>query len=136
VNYKETLKEAEFFMEKTNIRDLCTNFCKGKCCARCYASEDSCKGEERRLSCSVWLCGELKDILQPELNNYYGIIDRIEEGLVKAGQKCNIYHNRPPQNLKDKFLFQKEELFTNEEKIEAIRRKVYSLICLFNKMRG
>lgn len=133
MDYKETLKEVESFMEKTEIREFCTNFCKGVCCLRCYTSENSCKGEERRLSCSVWLCNDIRDILKPELDAYYRIMKSVEKELEKAGQNGDVFYTRPSNKVKDRFFFPKEELFTNPEKIAAIRYKVNSLMGLCRK---
>ena len=64
MDYKEALNKVESFMIKSGIRGFCTDICHGSCCGNCYLSENAChKNEGRRLSCSVFICWNLSDLL-------------------------------------------------------------------------
>jgi len=58
MDYYETLKIVENFMEKSGIRKFCSEICEGQCCGSCYTSDRAChKNEGRRLACSTYFCG-------------------------------------------------------------------------------
>lgn len=61
IGYKETLELVEEFMINSHIRKYCSEICKGKCCENCYKTNpQSCRHHEgRRLSCSIFLCGDI-----------------------------------------------------------------------------
>jgi len=63
-SYAKALNKIEEFMQKSGIREICSNLCIGKCCGKCYESEKAChKNEGRRLACSFYICHPLKELL-------------------------------------------------------------------------
>lgn len=126
-NYDESLKLVEQFMIETGIRKFCSKYCKGKCCFDCYDSDNSCiKNEGRRLSCSIWVCNELLDLVFNSRDRMRILIvkDKIEL-MLKNQINSNIYFTPHVKKVKRNFLIDKKILnLLNRLDIKEIKKKV------------
>jgi len=61
--YTQALNIIEDFMVKNNIRQFCSEYCIGHCCASCRDMACLVSKKERRITCSSFLCGELCAII-------------------------------------------------------------------------
>lgn len=126
-NYDESLKLVEQFMMESGIRNFCGKYCKGKCCFDCYDSDNSCiKNEGRRLSCSIWVCNELLDLVFNSRDRMRILIvkDKIEL-MLKNQINSNIYFTPHVKKVKRNFLIDKKILnLLNRFDIKEIKKKV------------
>ena len=130
MNYEEALNKVEYFMNKSGIREFCSETCQGWCCGSCHLSENAChKNEGRRISCSIFLCMELRDLLfnPAEMNEYLEMEKMINHELHKP-LPGSIYFTPHTKEVRDKFLI--EDQFLNIlDKIDlmGIKNKLRSL---------
>ena len=108
ITYKEFRNKVERFMKKTEIRDFCREYCKGKCC--CNVKKKcgrSCEKGKMPITCSLFICEDLANLLglkkyyilaekiiwkQPEENRWKPIkikIEKEEEDLLKLLKRLN-----------------------------------------------
>jgi len=138
MNYEETLNKVENFMVKSGIREFCTEVCQGYCCGNCYNSKNAChRNEGRRLSCSVFLCANLRNLIFSSHANMKAyiemervIIHKLSEILV-AGKNpyidiCRHPHNKESRNKfsidgKSLDILDKINLEEIKNKLRAIR---------------
>ena len=146
MNYEETLNKVECFMDKSGIREFCSDVCQGYCCGNCYLSENAChKNEGRRLSCSVFICGNLSDLLfNSEYKEAYAEMEnmiihklRISSDKVNGKnrvpdswiyQKIYMYYRPHSKKMRDEFLI--EDKFLNildKIDISMVKRKLTSI---------
>lgn len=131
LTYNEALSKIENFMISTGIRKFCSDSCKGKCCLGCYDSEKSCvKNEGRRLSCSIWVCNEMLNLVFNDRDKLRMTIlkDKIEQ-ILEYWMPKNIYLN--PHDKKyviDKFKINEKFVdLINLIDIKNVKSKVISL---------
>lgn len=94
LSYYEALSVVEEFMKKSGIRDYCGKVCKGHCCgiprgvenARKYVGNGircstGCDEDNRKLTCSVFMCHPLLRIIftEGQAHKYHDLKERIEE---------------------------------------------------------
>ena len=116
MNYEEALNKVESFMVKSGIREFCSDVCQGYCCNGCYTSKHAChKSDGRRLSCSVFICMSLRNILfnSTDMESYMEMEKMVMNGLSKASGKkwINIYYYPHSKKMRDEFLI--EDKFLN-----------------------
>lgn len=77
LTYQETLNIIEKFMINSDIRQYCTDICKGQCCLGCYKDNpNACHRQEgRRLACSIYTCYGLKNQFSKEVIKILSKID-------------------------------------------------------------
>ena len=110
-SYTKALDKIEEFMQKSGIRNICSNFCIGRCCGHCYKSEKAChKNEGRRLACSFYICSELRQLLFTEYEDkVFGDINRIVSDKIRDSMPgytvgySSIYFTINSQSARDKF---------------------------------
>jgi len=129
--YRETMKIVEKFMENTGIRELCTSYCKGRCCMSGDCVKPCIYSKRRRLACSSFICYDLYHLLfdQLETNIYLDVHDRIEDELGEAGQDCHDVFFKPyPLKVREAFKIPKRILDTlNRINAGGIASKSYYL---------
>lgn len=114
LNYEQTLELVEQFMERSGIREFCTDICQGSCCGGCYEKSDSAchKHEGRRLSCSVYICMPAQRVprrIQKMFRLFYKAGELIKEEIRRiTKQFCgepyhNMYYKTPPPELFTEF---------------------------------
>ncbi len=82
MNYLSVLEKVNYFMNKSGIRDYCKKECFGHCCGSSNEFAKKCNSEIRckdKLSCSIFICQELRDIILPILGPKYDKIASIRE---------------------------------------------------------
>jgi len=126
MDYEEALNKVEYFMNKSGIRDFCTDTCQGFCCGSCYTSKNACyRNEGRRLSCSVFLCQNLKDLLfnSVEMTSYLEMDETINYELAKLMPgHINIYYKPHTKEVRDKFYIEDRSLDILD-KIDTVKIK-------------
>jgi len=116
LTYEEALNKIESFMIESGIRDFCTEECQGYCCQKCFMSRKAChRNEKRRLSCSFYLCYNLRDLVftAAEQRVYekanMAIKIKLTE-LMEYGSLGNIYFDVHDENIKEQFSIDKPVL--------------------------
>lgn len=132
MNYEETLNKVESFMVSSGIRDFCTETCQGYCCDKCYTSKNAChKNEGRRLSCSVFICLNLRDIIFSRKENeaYMEVKKMIEHKFTEFGISFgSIYFYPHSKRVRDKFLIEDGSLdLLNEINISEVKNKLRAI---------
>ena len=130
LTYEETLNKVETFMVKSGIREFCTEVCQGHCCDGCYNSKNAChRNEGRRLSCSVFLCMNLRDLIfdTVDIEAYTEMDNAITYKLskiiaIEKGTSANIYYSPHTKEIRDKF-FIEDEFLNVLDKIDLTRIK-------------
>lgn len=119
LTYGETIDLVEKFMIAAEIRRYCTDICKGSCCASCYKdNKEAChKQEGRRLSCSIFICYSLTNLLISEDVSILSKVRNVIEDEYNKFSLQNPYFNKP----KPRFL--KQARFPSES-IEALNTKM------------
>lgn len=104
LNYQEALDIVEKFMIDSGIREYCTKICKGKCCGSCQKKNDqTCQHHEgRRLSCSIYLCSKIYNVLPLVSRKKFGRVSKCimrQYTLFNDLLLCrrNIYYTAPPK---------------------------------------
>ena len=114
ISYAKALNRIERFMESSGIRNICSNYCMGRCCEGCYKSEKAChKNEGRRLSCSFYMCYSLKRLVFTDHESkIFNTIDsaigaKVREALkadkAKNGMYPNIYFEVSSRSVRARF---------------------------------
>ena len=138
IGYEEALAIIEKFMTNTGIRNYCTNVCKGNCCGACYTSPDAChKNEGRRISCSIFLCQSLCNILfttKSAANWYWDVHRRVGTAVAFVRNKGaygggNPYFNPMTKKMIKNFKIA-PDFFGKPPSIKRIRSVMGSLECL------
>ena len=129
------MKALETFMETTGIRDYCSNYCRGRCCCRCYGKETDCAHNEgRRIACSAFLCNSLRDILFHEDDSdwwYKRLILIDKRAKTKHGYPEHIYFEPPIDFDKFKKEFKAPDIRARLKKMHNyVSNNVYSLLSL------
>ena len=137
--YKEALENFESFMGLSGIRFYCQEICRGSCCHHCFESDKSCvKNEGRRLSCSAYLCLDLRSLIfsSEEDNLWEKLESQIRRNLDKlcGGNSYFIVHKKGVQ--KD-FYIADEALQTLQQiDPEKIHEKIHRLRELITKSKA
>lgn len=139
VTYEETLDKVEEFMRKSDLRDFCSDICQGCCCSDCFTSKNAChKNEGRRLSCSAYLCLNLKTLV---LNNEeIEIYSSFERSLTTNLQAVafdseKIYFSPHSEYMKKAFSMKQTYLDKlNKINIENVRERVSALKSMHIKL--
>jgi hypothetical protein len=124
LDYHELLDIVNDFMDKSGIRDFCSNTCKGRCCKNCWKTEKSCsvnEGLNKRLPCSIWLCNTFfKRISNPDaqliLKNLFTIGINIDRALVNIWSFRNkdIYFTPHKKSMVKNFIFYNKDNYLNK----------------------
>ena len=140
-SYTKTLNKIERFMESSGIRDICSNYCMGRCCEGCYKSEKAChKNEGRRLPCSFYICYTLKKLVFTDHEEeIFSNISRIVGAKIKGVTPgcnpgyLNIYFNVNDQSTRNKFSIDLETISKLDEiNRDDVRAKAFAL-CRLHK---
>jgi hypothetical protein len=140
--YGEALNKIENFMIDSGIRKFCSEVCKGRCCLGCYESEKSCvKNEGRRLSCSIWVCNEMLNLIFSERDKLRITIlrDKITEDLqywmnALSYHRKNVYFNPHSEYVMKNFRINKKFVnFLDSIDIKNIKRKIICLCSIVKK---
>lgn len=140
VGYPEALEQIEKFMEDSRIRDICSNYCFGHCCMGCYESKEACRSNEgRRLSCSFFICGILKDLFfnGDEREIYQKVSNIIRERMSEAlgGSRKNPCFTVNDKVVRDAFRIDRETLdMLNKISINKIRTKTNAFLVLHRRI--
>lgn len=131
LTYEEALDKIENFMNKSEIRAFCTNICQGGCCGKCFASENAChKNEGRRLSCSVYICNPLRDLLLTDAEDkiYSKVTSAVHKELNRLMLEENVYFNVHNERIRKQFSVKKSVL-DELDKIdkEKVKWHIYSV---------
>lgn len=120
LNYDQTLELVESFMEKSGIRDYCTNICKGNCCGSCYTKNpEAChRNEGRRLACSIYLCYTNTFPTNCFMEPFRKVHDEVIKAIRKVYREVardygNKYFKTPPKELFSNFEISKTIVIDN-----------------------
>lgn len=139
LRYSETLEFVERFMEKSGIRSLCTDFCKGVCCrtlrVRCTANCD-----DRKLSCGIYLCNNITmTIFNEDMHKrYYKMRAMIIRELSELSEGSCIYSTPVSKEIKDAFELPRRKflkLYPSDSEMKEISRKVCGVSSLFTMIQ-
>jgi len=140
VRYPEALEQIEKFIKASGIRDICSGYCLGNCCSGCYESRKACHSNEgRRLSCSFFICGVLKDLFfdDHEREIYQRIRMAVMESMSEAlgDSHKNPYFTINDKVIRDAFGIDIKTLnMLNKISINKIRFKTNAFIDLHRKI--
>jgi len=127
LDYNETMALAENFMQKSGIAKFCREVCKGGCC---YSCKNAChKGGERRLECTVFICGRLlQDAGEGVRQKWIDVKQQIFCEMYKHTNK-KFYFMPPSDKLKRKFQIQENIVthFFNDVNAVKMYKTVQSL---------
>jgi len=131
MNYEEALNKVELFMGKSGIREFCTETCQGYCCNGCYTSKNAChRNEGRRLSCSTFLCWDLKSLLfsPKEIKMYSKMENIINDELRRLQLAGNVYYTPHTKRIRNKFFIEENSLdMLNKINIGKIGNKLRAI---------
>jgi hypothetical protein len=68
LDYNETKKVVNTFLDNSGIRKICRGICRGSCCGQC-GNPEKCKDSDKTncsnsLGCNIYLCYQICDILK------------------------------------------------------------------------
>ena len=108
--YEETLDKIEEFMRKSELRDFCTKVCQGHCCQGCFTSSQAChKNEGRRLSCSIFLCYSLEELVFDKAEKV--IYNNLKGAIVNELQRItsgDIYFDTHDESVRQAFSIEQD----------------------------
>ena len=139
LNYAETLKIVEKFMEKTGIRHFCTDYCGGQCCNPCYENnkDKNCRIFGRRLECSMFICDALKTVLLNEsnCNKYRHSLRVIENEFVRQNDDGSMYFIQRKKETMERFRLKRSsiEFYEDNKIVNEVFRRIYGVMSLFGK---
>lgn len=132
--YQETMDLIEDFMEKSGIKAFCMEICQGDCCDECNQSAHSCFQTEKRLACSVYICGYFKKAIFPseKIRQLYSELDfEIVRELRKHKPSgyCNYYSVCLPE-VRESFRISKKfvkRCLPSKRAVENIRERAEAI---------
>lgn len=114
MTYDDLLVELDNWQIGNGIRKHCTEVCKGRCC-QCTSSGGKCtclEVEERRVTCSAYLCPDLRYRVVADSsrrNKIYLLTELLQEKIRKVlPKKSNVYFSSHGKQARKEFLIHKD----------------------------
>ena len=110
ISYDVALEKVETWVEKSGIREICVDICKGKCCTK-KSEETKCtaclNSNEKNIMCSLFICSPLKQVLKLTENHRYILGDNLRYLLYIHNME---YYKIFTKKEKENFIFKESHI--------------------------
>lgn len=108
--YDELLQIVEKYIIGLNIRKICGEICKGKCCKGCNKCVDK---DDKNLACSYFMCYSLRSkVFSMTVEQHHVFVETIKyiEYVIEHTIERYPYYRLFTKKQKDKMLFEKSKI--------------------------